>query len=61
MTEGSFVDFQLIRDTMYKYSKKAEEKYISSPCAAFLFIQFAQKEQSKEYIKNKLTKIQAND
>jgi len=38
MTDGTFVDFQLVRDTMYKYSKKAEEKYLKNPCAAFLFI-----------------------
>ena len=38
MTDGTFVDFQLVRDTMYKYSKKAEEKYLKKPCAAFLFI-----------------------
>jgi hypothetical protein len=27
ITEGSTVDFILVRDTMYKYSKKAEERF----------------------------------
>lgn len=27
IVEGTSVDFKLVRDTMYKYSKKAEEKF----------------------------------
>lgn len=27
MVQGTQVDFQLVRDTMYKYSKKAEERF----------------------------------
>jgi hypothetical protein len=41
ITEGSLVDFLLVRDTMYKYSKKAEERFYQNPTMAFLFIQFA--------------------
>lgn len=41
MVGGSTVDFQIVRDTMYKYSKKAEEKFFLDPCMSFFFIQFA--------------------
>ena len=41
MVGGSTVDFQIVRDTMYKYSKKAEEKLFLDPCILFFFIQFA--------------------
>ena len=29
MVSGTSVDFLLVRDTMYKYSKKAEEKFLA--------------------------------
>lgn len=51
---GTSVDFKLVRDTMYKYSKKAEEKFFQSPCMAYFFIQFANSPQGKSYIQNKL-------
>ena len=41
MIQGTTVDFQMVRDTMYKYSKKAEERYFTNPCFAYFFIQFA--------------------
>lgn len=44
MIQGTTVDFQLVRDTMYKYSKKAEERYFTNPCFAYFFIQFAKSE-----------------
>jgi len=56
MIDGSMVDFPLVRDTMYKYSKKAEEKFFSNPCFAYLFVQFATCPQGLDYIANKLSK-----
>ena len=56
MVAGSGVDFLLIRDTMYKYSKKAEDRYFSDPCMAFLFLKFASSQSGKQYIENKLSK-----
>ena len=44
----------MVRDTMYKYSKKAEERFFSDACFAYFFIQFAKSEQGRSYIKNKL-------
>lgn len=37
----SSVDFSLVRDTMYKYSKKAQERFFSIPVFAYLFAWFA--------------------
>jgi len=56
MVKDTSVDFQLVRDTMYKYSKKAEERFFQNPCMAFFFIEFATSEQGKNYITNKLQK-----
>jgi hypothetical protein len=38
MVKGTEVDFMLVRDTMYKYSKKAEEKFFRNPCLAYFFV-----------------------
>ena len=54
MVSGTSVDFLLVRDTMYKYSKKAEERFFSNPCTAYFFIQFACSEKGREYITNKI-------
>ena len=35
------VDFSVVRDTMYKYSKTSQEKFFSHPVFAFMFIYFA--------------------
>jgi hypothetical protein len=56
MTKGTSVDFQLVRETMYKYSKKAEERFFKNPCVAFFFIQFASSQRGKDYITAKLAK-----
>jgi len=56
LSEGCFIDFHLVRDTMYKYSKKAEERFFRNSTMAYFFIQFAQSEQGKFYLENKLSK-----
>ena len=48
------IDFTIVRDTMYKYSKKAEERFFNDACFAYFFIQFAKSEQGRSYIENKL-------
>ena len=53
---GTSVDFKLVRETMYKYSKKAEEKFFQNGCMAYFFIQFSQSPQGKSYIQNKLSR-----
>lgn len=58
MVKGTSVDFQIVRDTMYKYSKKAEERFFTNPCMAYFFIQFACSDKGKDYIANKLAKTE---
>ena len=53
IVEGTMVDFQLVRDAMYKYSKKAEEKLFQNACMAYFFIQFGTVEKGKTYMLNK--------
>lgn len=61
MIDGTSVDFILVRDSMYKYSKKAEERLFSNPCFAYFFIQFANCEEGKAYIESKLVKTGFED
>ena len=35
------LDFSIVRDTMYKYSKRAQERFFSYPIFAYLFAIFA--------------------
>lgn len=35
------VDFTLVRDTMYKYSKQAQKRFFENPALAFMFAWFA--------------------
>lgn len=35
------IDFDIVRDVMYKYSKKAQDRYFSFPVECFLFAGFA--------------------
>ena len=53
VTDGTPVDFATVRDTMYRYSKKAEEKFFQTPCFAYFFYQFATSQIGKQYIKDK--------
>ncbi len=54
LIQNTPVDFAQVRDTMYKYSKKAEEKFNSSPHLAFLFVAFSHCSKGKAYTKHKL-------
>ena len=38
LSEGCFIDFMLVRDTMYNYSKKAEERFFRNSTMAYFFI-----------------------
>lgn len=39
--EGHSLDFDIIRDVMYKYSKKAQDSFLSDPIESFFLIKFA--------------------
>ncbi len=47
------LDFTLVRDTMYKYSKKAQERFFKISSLSFLFIAFAASPEGIEFIKQK--------
>jgi hypothetical protein len=55
------INFDIVRDVMYKYSKKAEERYLGNACEAFILYKFAHSEDGQSYINNKLEKIDANE
>lgn len=47
------IDFSIIRDVMYKYSKKAERKYFQCETESFLFAAFALSDEGLSFLKNK--------
>merc|ERR1712166_1636495 len=47
------VDFTIIRDVMYKYSKKAQDRYFSLPVKAFLFAAFSLSDEGLLFLKSK--------
>eukprot|EP00347_Sterkiella_histriomuscorum_P007809 403347478 len=49
----SSVDFSLMRDTMYKYSKKAQERFFSIPVFAYLFAWFASSPEGINFTQKK--------
>jgi hypothetical protein len=47
------LDFSLVRDTMYKYSKKAQDRFFKNSFLAFLFIGFASSQEGIIFINEK--------
>ena len=47
------IEFDIIRDVMYKYSKKAQDKYFAYPVECFMFAAFALSEEGQMYLRNK--------
>lgn len=47
------IDFSTIRDVMYKYSKKAEEKYFQCETESFMFAAFALSDEGVRFLKEK--------
>jgi hypothetical protein len=47
------IEFDIIRDVMYKYSKKAQDKYFANPVECFMFAAFALSTEGQEYLRNK--------
>jgi len=50
---GLVLDFDIVRDVMYKYSKKAQEKFFSNPIESFFLIQFANSKEGENFILKK--------
>lgn len=51
--EEPVIDFSIIRDVMYKYSKKAQDRYFSFPIEAFLFAAFSLSDEGLMFLKSK--------
>jgi len=49
--QAGFIDFSIVRDVMYKYSKKAQDRFFEQPIEAYFFAKFAQ--LGREFIQNK--------
>ena len=47
------IDFSIIRDVMYKYSKKAEERYFQCETESFMFAAFALSDEGLNFLKYK--------
>jgi hypothetical protein len=47
------IDFTVIRDVMYKYSKKAQDRFFSVPIESFLFAAFALSDEGLNFLKSK--------
>ena len=47
---NSLVDFSLVRDVMYKYSKKAQERFFAHPIEAFFFAAFALSDEGFSFL-----------
>jgi hypothetical protein len=52
--EISECDLNVVRDVMYKYSKKAMDKYLSVPELSFLFVNFAAHPQARHFVLAKI-------
>lgn len=47
------IDFTIIRDVMYKYSKKAQDRYFSQPVESFMFAAFALSDEGLTFLRDK--------
>lgn len=49
--KNTIVPFDVVRDTMYKYSQKAKSKFFAQAAYSFLFIWFARSANGIEFAK----------
>eukprot|EP00347_Sterkiella_histriomuscorum_P014053 403362339 len=52
---GFDIDYEIIRDTMYRYSKKAKDRFLKEPILAFLFLWFSSIDDAKSFISGKFS------
>ena len=57
---GTAVDFTLVRETMYKYSKKAELRFFKNPYLAFCLVKFGTSKNCRSHIWTKFSKTNPN-
>ena len=51
--ENPVVDFSIIRDVMYKYSRKSQDRFFSYPVESFLFAAFSLSDEGILFLKSK--------
>ena len=51
--QSSLFSFSTVRDTMYKYSKKAQEKFFANPFFAFFMAWFTQSAEGQKFVESK--------
>ena len=59
--QGNYICFEIIRDMMYKYSKKQQRKFMSNPLLAFLMVLFLESPEAIMFIKEKKMKRMDNN
>ena len=47
------MDFSIVRNVMYHYSKKAQERFFTFPIETYFFIRFAGSREGREFIQRK--------
>ena len=47
------IDFSIVRDTMYKYSKKAQDNFLEHPIESFLFASFSLSDEGLHFLTSK--------
>uniref|UniRef100_A0A7S3IN23 Uncharacterized protein n=1 Tax=Strombidium inclinatum TaxID=197538 RepID=A0A7S3IN23_9SPIT len=47
------IDFSIVRDVMYKYSRKAQDRFFSFPIQSFLFASFALSDEGLHFLQKK--------
>jgi hypothetical protein len=47
------MDFSVVRDVMYRYSKKAQERFFSFPIETYYFVKFAASTIGQDFIRSK--------
>lgn len=53
--QNPLVDFSVVREPMYKYSKTAQEKFFEYPTFAFLFVWFASSPDARIFSDSKFS------
>tara|TARA_B110000503_G_C6861690_1_gene295043 strand:+ start:318 stop:542 length:225 start_codon:yes stop_codon:yes gene_type:complete len=50
---GIHANFSLVRDVQYRYSKKAQEVFFSSPIENYFFVKYAQSAKGMAFLESK--------
>jgi len=51
--QDTLVDFTIVRDVMYKYSKKAQDRFLDLPIESFFFAAFSLSDEGLAFLTSK--------